>query len=77
MPLSSSGMKTLIKTKIEAIANYPQAGQSPVFVDDRILQAICEGIVEHIQANAVVPSTGTVLTGPGAGGSVSTTGTVT
>ncbi len=77
MPLSSSGMKSLIKTKIEAISNYPTTGQSPVFIDDRILQAICEGIVEHITANAVVPSTGIVTTGAGAGGSVTATGTVT
>jgi len=77
MALSASGMKSLIKSKIEAISNYPQSPDSPVFADERILQALCEGIVEHITGNAVVPSTGTVTTGPGSGGAVVASGTVT
>lgn len=72
MSLSASGMKSLIKSKIEAISDFPDGGISPTFADDRVLQALCEGIVEHIQGNAVVSTTGS----DPQGGIVSSTGTV-
>jgi hypothetical protein len=50
-----------------------------------LLQKFCDGLagvsgsgaVPYVQANAVVESTGTVTTGAGAGGNVTTTGDVT
>lgn len=72
MAMTGAGMKALVKAKIEAVSNFPQAGTSPVFIDDRILEALCEGIVEHIQGNAVVTAVGA----DPQGGSVNSTGTV-
>lgn len=76
MAMTGSGMKSLVKSKIEALT-AESGGGNIQFVRDDILEALCEGIVEYIQAHAVVPAAGTVNTGPGAGGAVTTTGTVT
>lgn len=77
MAMTGAGMKAMVKAKIQAVSNFPGAGETPTFVDDRVLQAFCEGVVEYIQTAAVVPSTGTVTSGPGAGGAVTASGTVT
>lgn len=77
MSLDSNAMAALVKSNIQAITNYPAPGQSPVFVDDRIIQAICKGIVDHIKAAAVVNSTGSVTSGVAVGDPVTTTGAVT
>jgi hypothetical protein len=77
MAMTGDAMAAMVKTKIEALTDFPATGQSPVFADDRVLKAFCQGIVEYIQANAVVPSTGLVTSGPGSGGAVTATGTVT
>lgn len=52
--LDPTVMKNLIKTKIEALNDFPTSGQTPVFIDDRALQAVCEGIIEHIVAETLV-----------------------
>ena len=76
MPMTGAGMKSLVKSKIEALS-AESGGGNIVFVRDDILEALCEGIVQYIQANAVVPAAGTVNSGPGSGGAVTTVGTVT
>lgn len=58
MALDPNAMAALIKSNIEAITNYPAAGESPVFVDDRIVQAICKGITDHFKAALQVAATG-------------------
>lgn len=70
MAMTASSLKGRIKTKIEAITNYPAPGQSPIFVDDRIIMALAEAIVEEIQTNAKVPFPipVTVSIGSGVGG---------
>lgn len=75
MPMSGSGMKGLIKTKIEALPAFSGEG-SIVFTRDDVLGAICDGIVEYIQTNAEVDSTGEVVDGAGAGGQVISTGDI-
>jgi hypothetical protein len=72
MAMTGAGLAALRKSKIIA-AFGPATNDSQL---DAWLLADSEAIVEYIQANADVSSTGTVLTGPGAGGAVSTTGTV-
>jgi len=72
MSMTDAGMSAAIKSAIEG--NYGPA------TDDAKLQKFCDAlgkaIVEYIQGNAVVNSTGTVTTGVGAGGAVVATGTV-
>lgn len=75
MPMSASGMAALIKANIQALNDWPNPGQSPVFVDDRIVEAFCQGIIDHIKANQTVVSTGTVTSGAGSGGAVAATST--
>lgn len=69
MALSSATLKSLMVSKIEAISDFPVSG-SPVIIDDRVLQAISEAIVEHVTGNAVVivTSVSGVTTGPGVSG---------
>lgn len=66
MPITGTKtvMANLIKTKIEAITNYPDQGVSPVFVDIRILEAICEGVIEHLVANTLVNTSGKTVSTP-------------
>lgn len=64
MAMDPTAMAALIKTNVEAISGYPEAGKSPVFVDDRILVAICKGIIDHIKAAEVVVSQGANGGGP-------------
>lgn len=70
MALSETGMAALVKANIQALSNYPNPGESPVFVRDDILVAICKGIIDHLKANGVVTTTGV------AAGAVTRTGTI-
>ncbi len=80
MALSPEDMKELMKTKISAIANFPVTGQNAVIVDDRVLKALSEAIIEHFQAAAVVnvsvASVSGVQPGVGVSGPGSGTGTI-
>lgn len=58
MAMNENAMAALVKANIQAISNYPAAGQSPVFVTDEILVAFCKGIIDHIKAAQVVSSSG-------------------
>ena len=58
MALTETGMAALVKANIQALNNLPNTGQSPVFVRDDILQAICKGIIDHIKAEMEVTSSG-------------------
>lgn len=53
MGMTGPGMAAYIKVRIEALSNYESAGQNPVFLDDRGLQAMCDGIVQYIKDAAV------------------------
>lgn len=55
MAMTGDAMAALVQSKIEALTNYPDQTESPVFSDVRILKAFCEGIVEYIQAHSEVP----------------------
>ena len=70
MAMTASSLKARIKTKIEAVNNFPETGQHPIFADERIIMALAEAIVEEIQQNAKVPFpiAVTVSTGTGIGG---------
>ena len=61
--LNATTLKTAVVTKMEAIA--PGS-----VTDDRLLQALCEAVVEHIQTSAVVSviSVSGVTPGPGVSG---------
>jgi hypothetical protein len=73
MALTQASLSGKLKTEIELLFGSAQ--------DQQILQKLCDSIaqavVDEIQQNAVVNSTGTVISGQGSGGSVTTTGTVT
>lgn len=71
MSLDENAMAALVKSNIQAIANYPNSGENPVFVRDDILVAFCKGIIDHIKAAGVVTTTGV------AAGAVTRTGTIT
>lgn len=58
MAMNETAMAALCKANIEAITNYPAPGMSPIFVDDRILIAICKGVIDHIKAAMSVASQG-------------------
>jgi hypothetical protein len=73
MAMTGAGLAAARKAKIEG-AFGPPTDQASF---DSWLLKDSEAIVEYIQGNAEVPATGTVLDGPGEGGNVSTTGTVT
>lgn len=83
MAMDKTSMKNKCKAAIQAIANFPEKGVSPVFIDDRVLEALCQGIIEEIQQNAVVSSAVSVASvtmvtpglsssGPGTGTAVGT-----
>lgn len=74
MPLDATVLANLIKTNVQAISNFPSPGVSPVFSDDRVLQAVAAAIVTHITTAAVVVvasvsgvQTGSGTSGPGTG----------
>jgi hypothetical protein len=72
MALTQASLSSKIQAEIVAlygVADDPSRLQD--FAD-----AIAKAVVDEIQANAVVSSTGTVTSGAGAGGAVVTTGTV-
>ena len=73
--MNEVAMAALIKANVEALTNLPDPGVSPVFIDTRILEAVCKGIIDHIKAAQTVDSTGLVTSGPGAGGAVTATST--
>lgn len=54
MALDSTRLKDTIKSNIEAVSNFPGQGQTANFIDDRVLQAICDGIVSEIVGHADV-----------------------
>lgn len=68
MAMTAASLKGRIKTKIEAITDYPAIGQHPIFADERIILALAEAIVEEIQSNAKVQPGITLVAGafPGA-----------
>lgn len=84
MAMNKTVMKNLIKTKIQAVTNYPVNGENPIFTDDRVLEAMCDGIIEHIINAMVVTSSvavanvtgvqsGSQTSGPGTGTATSST----
>lgn len=72
MAMTGAGLAALRKSKVTAIFGSPT---DEAQLDDWLL-ADSEAIVEYIQNNAEVTSTGLVTSGPGAGGDVQTTGEV-
>lgn len=72
MAMTGAGLAAARKAKITSSFGAPT---NEAQLDDWLL-ADSEAIVEYVQANAEVMSTGTVLSGPGAGGDVETTGEV-
>lgn len=73
MSLTQASLSTKIHTEI--VAQYGAADDDSKLT--KFCDAIAKAVVEEIQANAVVNTTGTVTSGPGTGGSVTSTGTVT
>jgi len=73
MPLSVSSLATKIQTEI--IVEFGAPADSARL--QKFCQAVARAVYDEITSNALVNSTGTVTTGAGAGGSVTTTGTVT
>jgi len=65
-----------LSTKIQAeiIAQFGAADDASILT--KFANAVAKAVVDEIHALAVVNSTGTVTTGPGAGGAVTTTGTI-
>lgn len=76
MGMSPAGFSAAIKAGIIAELGTP--------TDPSLLQKFCDGLagvagpgaVPYVQANAVVPATGTITSGAGVPGNVTTTGTV-
>ena len=77
MALSAVTLAALMKSKIEAVSDFPSAGTHPIFSDDRILLAVAQAVVEHIVANAQVIVTSVTGVQSGAGTSGPGTGTIT
>jgi hypothetical protein len=81
MPMTGPGLTTFVKGKITSKnpAFDPNIGTDM----DWLIEAICEGVVEYIQANAqvnttvAVASVGGVTTGPSASGPGTGTGSGT
>ena len=73
MSLTQASLSTKIHTEI--VAQYGAADDDAKLT--KFCDAIAKAVVDEIQANAVVTTTGTVTSGPGTGGSVTSTGTVT
>lgn len=75
MSMTGAGLASAVQAAIQALPAEEGSGNIQ-FIRTDILNAFCTAIVEYIQANAAVASTGTVTSGEGAGGSVTTTGEV-
>ena len=87
MSLDASRLTDSIVANIEAIPDFPQAGQSPIIQDKRVIGAIAAAIIAEITGHAdVVPAAHSgeelsapagqevdVTTGPGAGSTGATT----
>lgn len=72
MALTQASLSGKIEAELETVFGSPaDSVQLKKFCD-----AIAKAVVDEIQSNAVVNSTGTVLSGAGAGGNVVTSGTV-
>jgi hypothetical protein len=71
VPLNASQLATLIKTNIQAQFNITEEPILQQFCD-----AVAQAVVQHITASALVNTTGVVTSGAGAGGAVTSTGTV-
>lgn len=72
MALTQASLSGKIEAELETVFGSPaDSVQLKKFCD-----AVAKAVVDEIQSNAVVNSTGTVLSGAGAGGNVATTGTV-
>jgi len=72
MALTQASLSSKIQAEI--INLYGVADDSAKLKD--FADAIAKAVVDEIQANAVVTTTGTVTSGPGAGGTTASTGTV-
>lgn len=72
MPLTQASLSGKLKTEIENL--YGPADNNQRLQD--FCDAVAKAVVEEIQTNAVVNTTGTVTSGVGAGGSTVATGTV-
>lgn len=73
LALNKTVMKNLIKSKILAITDFPATGQHANFIRDDILEAFCDGVIEHFKAAAAVTTVTTGVqtgasTAPGTGG---------
>jgi hypothetical protein len=73
MALDGAALAALRKSKVQTAAGGPPTDPA---VFNAFMDSDSEAIVEHIQGNAEVSTSGTVNDGPGAGGSVTSTGTV-
>lgn len=51
MAMTGPGLASAIKIAVEAVSNYPDAGESPIFTNDAALQAFCEALVTYLQTN--------------------------
>jgi hypothetical protein len=72
MALTQSSLSSKIETEIKGKFGNPDDAT----VLKKFCDAVAKAVVDEIKANAVVSTTGTVISGPGTGGNVSTTGTV-
>lgn len=71
MGMNKTVMANLIKGYIQALPDWPNEGQSSPPIRQDVLEALCQGIIEHIQSAMVVTSQGS--NGGGAMTSTSTT----
>ncbi len=71
MAMNETAMAALVKANIEAVTDWPNAGETPAFLRDDILVAFCKGIIDHIKAAMDVASAGS----DSHGDSVTTTST--
>lgn len=72
MALTQASLSTKIQTEI--IAEFGAPDDSSILT--KFCDAVAKAVVDEIQANAVVNTTGTVTSGMGAGGATVATGTV-
>jgi len=77
MPMNAAILKTSLEAAMEADGFVIDGGA----LNDKFLTALCNTLVAHIQANAlvtvVVASVSGVTTGPGVSGPGTGTGTIT
>ena len=72
MGITSASLSTKLQTEIIAEFGAPQDSSQLT----KFCNAVARAVVDEIESNAVVNSTGTVTSGAGAGGAVTTTGTI-